>query len=316
MPTFPLIDLHQDLLAHLNHLEMFPRGTQTDFDMLKRQSTKIVTVTAFPIPPQDDYLNPVTNDLIEQDFEGYLRHTITDPSWVIIKNAHDLQRVLASHDLHGLLLHIEGLNVVSDADWPRLERWYDMGWRSLGLVWNLNNPLGGGTLNATQGLTDLGRRMLAWMQERHMIVDLAHMNRPTFWDALKATRGPVLISHGNCCRFCPSPRNYDDDQLRAIAERDGVIGAFFANTYVVGKNNPGTIADVANHIDHMVTIAGMDHVALGTDFGGIITGLIQGLESLDHLPVLWDELSKRGYTDENLEKIAWKNAARVLYQII
>lgn len=313
---FPLIDLHQDLLAHIQNLEMFPFGTQADFSMLERTHTKIVVATAFPLPPEDNFFDPVTNELIEKDFAGYMEKTRIDPNWSIIQSAADIDTVLKTEGKHGLILHVEGLNVVDETSFDRLERWYQLGWRSLGIVWSLTNPLGGGTQDPTTGLSPLGRTMLAWLQERRMIVDFAHMNRPTFWDAIKIVKGPIVVSHGNACARCPSPRNYEDDQLQAVAERDGIVGVFLANTYVVGRGNPGKIRDAADHVDHLVDIMGIDHVAMGTDFGGIITGLLEGLETLEKLPAFWAELTRRGYSEDDLEKIAWKNAARTLKAIL
>ena len=316
MKTFPLIDLHQDLLPHLRSLDLFPEGKQTDFEMLKAADAKIVAATAFPLPPDGNVFHPVTNDLIEEDFRGYIRQTQMDPAWSIIRSAADVARVLREPNQHGLLLHIEGLNVIGDADWARLQSWVDLGWRSAALVWNVSNPLGGGTHDAETGLSDLGRKMIAWLQERRMVVDFAHMNRPTFWDALETVDGPIVISHGGVNARCPSARNYDDDQLFAVAKRHGVLGMFFANTFVAGRGKTGTVADVANHIDDLVKTMGVEHVALGTDFGGILSGLVQGLESLERLPNLWLALARRGYTDDDLERIAWKNAARVLTEIL
>jgi membrane dipeptidase len=158
--------------------------------------------------------------------------------------------------------------------------------------------------------------MITWLQARNMIVDFAHMNRPTFWDAIKLVQGPIYVSHGNACAHCPSPRNLADDQLHAVAASGGVVGIFFANTYVVGRGKPGSVIDVARHIDHCVDIMGIEHIALGTDFGGIITGLVKGLESVACLPHLWEELSHRGYSNADMELIAWKNAARVLDKIL
>lgn len=316
MNSRPVIDLHQDLLAHVNNLTDFPSGKQTDFEMLKTANVKIVVATAFPLPPQDNYFDPSTNDLIEADFRAYVRHTQIDPAWSLVRSAQDVRRILSTAQAYGIIMHVEGLNVISEADWPRLQAWYELGWRSLGIVWNLTNPLGGGTQDAVTGLTSLGSKMLAWLEARSMIIDFAHMNQPTFWQALEVVKGPIYVSHGNACARCPSPRNYTDEQLRAIAERDGVVGIFFANTYVVGRERLGTVRDIADHIEHCFGVMGTDHVALGSDFGGIITGLVKGMEALDCLPNLWLELSRRGYSDEDLERLAWKNAARVLCSIL
>lgn len=314
--NYPIIDLHQDLLAHINTRERFGQNLQTDFSMLKSTGTKIVVATAFPIPPNDNFLDPITNDLIETDLRAYVAYTQEHPEWMIIRSHDDIQRVLTDPSLHGLILHIEGLNVVTDTDWDRLERWYALGWRSLGPVWNISNPLGGGTNDPTKGLTDLGRKMIGWLQEKRMIIDFAHMNAPTFWDAVHIVNGPIYVSHGNAFARCANKRNYTDDQLQAITKRDGVIGIFLAKTFVTGRNLPGNVTDIANHIDHLCTIMGVKHVALGTDFGGILSGTLDGLYSLTDIPALWRELGRREYSAEMIESIAWKNAANVLTNIL
>jgi membrane dipeptidase len=319
MKPIPLIDLHEDLMMHISCLPSevwFPKGKQTDFDMLRANQVKIVVATAFPMPPREEYFDPITNQLIEDDFLKYIQQTKKDLRWRIIDSSAMFKEVMKSDSLHGIILHVEGLNVVDDTSWERLERWYQLGWRSLGPVWNLTNPLGGGTKDSTSRLTPLGRKVISWLQSKRMIVDFAHMNRPTFWDALEITKGPIIISHGGACTCHESPRNYTDDQLRAVAATGGIMGAFFANTFIVGKGNHGKVAHVADHIDHLVAVMGIDHVALGTDFGGIITGLIDGLTTIDDVPNLWVELQSRGYTASDLEKISYKNAERVLSTIL
>ncbi|MSR85265.1 hypothetical protein EXS71_02415, partial [Candidatus Uhrbacteria bacterium] len=242
--SFPLLDLHEDLLLHINRRDLYPANHwQTNFDFLKRNQVKATFATAFPVPPKENFFDPASNDMIESDFAQYLSYCETHPEWMIVKTKADLELLFQRNDRHGLILHIEGLNVVSDADWPRLEKWYDMGWRSLGLVWNLTNPLGGGTKDSTTGLTMLGARMIEWLQAHHMVVDFAHMNAPTFADALKIVKGPIVISHGNACALCPNPRNYTDEQLRLVAERGGIVGVFFAKTYLTGSR-PAVIEDV------------------------------------------------------------------------
>ncbi len=311
--NYPIIDLHQDLLCHVQRRDLFPPNEwQTNFEMIKQNGIRLVVATAFPIPPKENYFDPISNQLIEEELLTYAKKTTDDPNWALVRTAQDVDRVLMDASLTGLMLHIEGLNVVDELSWDRMEQWYKIGWRSFGIVWNLINPLGGGTQDPSQGLKPLGAQMIEWCESKGIVVDFAHMNEPTFWDTAKVIRRPIYISHGNCRALCDNPRNYSDAQLRAVAESGGVVGVFFAKTFVTGKEKPGTLADVVGHINHLKKIMGEDHIALGTDFGGIMTGFVSGLETLDRLPSIFIALREAGYSESQIEKFCYRNAARVL----
>jgi microsomal dipeptidase-like Zn-dependent dipeptidase len=259
-----IIDLHQDLLAHINHKHEWNQSDQTDWDALERNDVKCVVATAFPLPKNENWLDSITNDLIDRDFHEYVEFTHDRPNWELVTGGEQLKRIVDSDDLHGVLMHIEGLNVFPG--WDKLEQWYRLGWRSLGIVWNVTNELGGGTKDTTSGLTLLGKEMIDWCARKKMIVDFAHMNEPTFWQSSDVYNGPIVISHGNACALCKNARNYTDSQLDTVHRTGGVIGVFFARSYVTGTDKAG-ICDVANHIDYIVEKIGIDHVAIGSDFG-------------------------------------------------
>ena len=308
---YPIIDLHEDLLFHMNHRDLFSGQWQTNPDMIRENKLKLVIATAFPVPSDENFFDPAVNEMIEHEFDSY-NDLIKKEKWSIIQTAKDVDRALEPDGSISLLLHIEGLNVINDQSWDRLERWYAKGWRSLGIVWNLSNPLGGGANDSAHGLTQLGVDVIQWCKNKKMVVDLSHMNEQTFWDATKIIDRPLYVSHGNCRAICGSPRNYSDDQLRAIAKTDGVVGIFFAKTFVIGREKPASIKDVVAHIEHARKIVGEDNVALGTDFGGIIHGSPDGLGSLNSLSTLFEALVDEGWTEKMLEKLCFMNAARVL----
>ena len=317
----PFIDLHQDLLAHINSREFFGQNRQTDYAMIESCGPSVVVATAFPLPADENYLDAGTEFLIESDLRGYRAQCESSSRWNMILNASDIDATLADKNARGILMHVEGLNTMTDSNdsWAMLERWRLIGLRSVGVVWNVTNSLGGGTKDSTTTLSTLGATVVQWLLAQRMVVDLAHANEPTFWGIARLVRAagrPLYISHGNCCSLCANPRNYSDEQLRAIAESGGVVGAFFAKTFVTGRELPGNIGDIANHLDYMRNIMGIDHCALGTDFGGIITGTLDGLRSLEDMPALWAELVARGYSESDIEKIAWRNAARVLKEYV
>ena len=310
--TFPLymtsiIDLHQDLLLYVTRSELYNDTEQTGFEMIKKNNLKVVTASAFPVPQDEDFLHPFLPVLIEGDLKAYGIYVKENPEYTIIKNITDLHDVFKTEGKFGLLLHVEGLNVFdTKTGWETLEQWYSLGLRSIGPVWNVQNPFGGGTKDLEQGLTSLGAELLEWCEEKQLLFDCAHMNEKTFWDITKSTKRPLLVSHGNTAQLCPSPRNYTDEQIRTIGESGGVIGVFFSKKFITPKDT-ATLEDITAHIEHIKNIAGEDAVALGTDFGGIISGFAEGMESVEALQGYLEN-----FNSSFREKLGNKNALRVL----
>ncbi|WP_084696248.1 dipeptidase [Salisaeta longa] len=198
------------------------------------------------------------------------------------------------------------------------------------------------------GLNARGVRMVQAMNDLGVLVDLAHASDATFYDALRASRAPVLVSHSACRRLVPTARNVSDDQLRALARNGGVLminffdalvnPALTADVFAAARarlkrqgrslaylwdavyaikrerNLPGaTLRDVVDHIDHAVRVAGIDHVGLGSDFDGVFD-LPRGLDDVTRLPWITYALLKRGYAARDIYKILGGNALRVLRQ--
>lgn len=196
-------------------------------------------------------------------------------------------------------------------DLNALDELYRLGVRMLGLTWNPSNALGDGALGRQHGgLTDLGRAVLRRMEQIGIVIDVSHLSEASFWDTLRTTRAPVIASHSNAAALHRHPRNLTDDQLRAIAARAGVVGV---NLYPPFLGEP-TLARVLDHIDHMVKVMGIDHVALGADFDGI-SETPAGLEDVSRLPALTAGLLARGYTPEQVHRILGGNALRVFRQV-
>lgn len=192
-----------------------------------------------------------------------------------------------------------------------LDEFYRQGVRMLGLTWSNSNALGDGEMGRDHGgLTDLGRAVLRRMGELGIIVDVSHLSEAAFSDTMRTTRGPLVASHSNAAALRPHPRNLTDEQLRAIAARGGVVGINFYPGFL----GEATLERVLDHIDHMVKVMGIDHVALGSDFDGI-PQTPRGLEDVSRLPNLTAGLLRRGYTTEQIHKILGANALRVFRQV-
>lgn len=198
-----------------------------------------------------------------------------------------------------------------DGDPANVDRLYARGVRMMSLTWNTSNDLADGALEeAHGGLTPLGRAVLLRMQARGMVVDVSHLSARSFWDVLAATRGPLIATHSNAAALTPHRRNLSDDQLRAIAARGGVVGVNFYPTFTGGA----TLERVLAHIDYLVKVMGVDHVALGSDFDGF-TQTVAGLEDASRLPNLTAGLLARGYRPAEVRKILGGNALRVFRQV-
>lgn len=312
MNNYPIIDLHQDLLL-AEHDTVHGTHSQSNINVLMESRVKIVLGTGFADTPNPH--NKAANAWIENDLAQYQTLIDSDPRWRFIRTPSDIEAVLESPDAKGILFHIEGLNAIdTESEFELLEEWHARGLRSIGIVWMVSNALGGGTTDPDKGLTSLGKKVLEWCEEKGVVVDLAHMNRPTFWDTLKVTTKPPFVSHTAADALYASPRNLTDEQITAVAKRGGVAGVFVAKGSIVGKetDNDYQLSHVLNHIEHIAAIGGHDSVALGTDYGGIISGVPKDMSAVTDLPVLIEGLRAQGWSEDNLKKLLYENAARVL----
>ena len=221
----------------------------------------------------------------------------------------------------GAVLHFEGAEAI-DEDLEFLERYYDDGLRSLGIVWSRSNAFGHGvpfrypcSPDTGPGLTEAGGRLVQACNELGIMVDMAHLNEAGFWDVADLSDSPLVVSHACCHAICPSARNITDEQLDAIGESGGLIGI---NFFVGDLREDGdfrrdaSVDQLVRHIDYAAQRIGIDHVAFGSDFDGARVPLELGDAS--GFPVLIQSLRQAGFDEESIQKIACDNWLRVLEQ--
>jgi membrane dipeptidase len=266
----------------------------------------------------------------------------------IALTADDIVRIHA-HGKVASLIGMEGGHAI-EGSLPLLRTFYREGARYMTLT-HSNNIAWADSATAKpthDGLTEFGREVVREMNRLGMLVDLSHVSAKTMHDALDVTRAPVIFSHSSARGVTDHKRNVPDDVLLRLPDNGGVVMVTFVPGYVNEElrrydqqrrgeririvkeiadetaaeaalaewqaNNPpprASLEDVADHIDYIKKLIGIDHIGLGSDFDGI-SSVPVGLEDVSKYPSLLIELVERGYTDEELHKIVGRNVLRVL----
>jgi len=210
-----------------------------------------------------------------------------------------------------------GLPIGTSLD--ELHRYYNRGVRYLTLTHAGNNDICDSCATEVKkwhGLSPFGREVVAEMNRMGMLIDVAHISDESFWDVIKYSDKPVVSTHSCCRALADRPRNMTDDMIRALAANGGVIQINFYPHFLDGNYNDGDpvrphYTKIVDHIDHVVSLVGIDHVGIGSDFDGI-DYTPEGMDTVADLPKVLLELKSRGYDNSDIEKIASGNFFRVL----
>jgi len=241
-----------------------------------------------------------------------------------------------------------------------IEEFYTLGARYITLCHSKNNDICDSSTDESgpehNGLSAFGEKVVTEMNRLGMMVDVSHISDKSFYDVIKLSKAPVIASHSSARAICKHRRNFDDDMLKTLAEKNGVIQLCILNSYIKAQgNNPqrdqaikslsekynnyidlspeqsalaskewkqikidypeelATVSDAVDHIDHMVKVAGIDHVGIGTDFDG--GGGIVDFFDISQAGNITYELVKRGYSATDIEKIWSGNFMRVFRQV-
>lgn len=316
-----LADAHSDLLMELVFFRDEERPFATRWlPKLEEGGVQIQVCALFSDDPDLPELALRKALLGVAEFD---RAVAENPSVIAVRSAADLDAALAPGRI-GLMLSLEGMEPLGYEP-GLIDLFCSLGVRMASLTWNRRNPFADGTAETPAGgLSRIGRALVDRMIELPIAFDLAHANEGTFFEVLERTDDrPVLVSHALCRALQDIPRNLSDEQLRALAERDGVVGVM-ALPFVVHESE-WTIARLVDHIDHLVQTIGVQHVCLGGDFArqlersgtfGIVRTTtateIEGLAGPEDYPHLFEALRDRGYADADVQAIASENLVRVL----
>ena len=235
-------------------------------------------------------------------------------------------------DRLGITFHFQNTTPLGD-DLRLLEVYRDLGLRMVQLTYNHQNLVGGGCMDPEDwGLSSFGTDLVVEMNRLGMVIDLSHTGRRTTLEAMEASQHPTVFSHSNVRRLFDHPRNIDDDQIRAVAERGGLVGVNAVSSFLRSGGLGANLADLLDHIDYLAELIGPEQVCLGLDFWTdgspdfgewTRTGLWtaddlsdhvnwpRGISGPGHFPRLADGLASRGYTPGDIAAIMGNNWIRL-----
>lgn len=227
--------------------------------------------------------------------------------------ADDVERIFRKGRIASLI-GMEGGHSI-DSSLATLRMMHALGARYMTLTHSSNVPWADSATDTSAhgGLTTFGEAVVREMNWLGMLVDLSHVSPDTMQDALRVTAAPVIFSHSSSRAVHDVPRNVPDDVLRLLPRNGGVVMVTFVPGFLTAAPR-ASVTDIANHIDHIRQVAGIDHIGLGGDFDGI-TAVPEGVEDVSKYPVITAELLRRGYSDEDVKKILGLNVLRVMRQV-
>jgi membrane dipeptidase len=228
----------------------------------------------------------------------------------VIKPNPFLKVIIKSEEIDGLqddqvgaILTLEGCDAIGK-DLLKLKTLLRLGVTSVGLTWNNANDVADGALEERGGgLTQFGKEVVALLNESNTWCDVSHLSEKGFWDVIEWSNHP-FASHSNCYSLCPHPRNLRNEQIKALIDRDSVIGVTFVPPFLSGQN-AASIIDVLRHLEHICGLGGEDHVGFGSDFDGT-EQIVTDLTSLKDYHLLINELQKY-YTEIQVSKFTYLN---------
>ena len=240
-----------------------------------------------------------------------------------------------------------------------LRTFYRLGVSYVTLTHNGDNAIADSAAEGKRwhGLSPFGKQVVAEMNALGMMVDLSHASDETFWDCIRLSEAPIIVTHSCCRALCNHLRNLTDEMLQALGEKDGYVGinfypAFLSERFLTDPSDaalfdegerveaafiadPGNpvrvkaweemqdrlatlwrpgVSEIVDHIDHAVSIVGIDHVGIGSDFDGILVPPA-GLENVSQIGRVFDEMRRRGYTGKDIDKVAGENLLAVMRRI-
>lgn len=323
------LDAHFDLLMDVQIQREKGRRKVIESDYLARFKAGGVNVIVAAIFVDDQFVPQMAlQKALLQISALYAEVDESSDQLMICYNPDDIKKAHETGKT-GFMLSLEGAEPLGK-DVTLLRIFYELGVRSLGLVWSRRNETGNGSRfkpspkGDTGGLTDFGLKIIKEAERLGITIDVSHLNDEGFLYVIEASTQPIIASHSNSRTLCPVSRNLTNEQIKAIASKKGVIGVNAVSIMVADKDTESTVEKLADHIDYLVRLAGIQHVGIGLDLCDDFRKYVSTddlkrmprkpfdvINGHQNLPGLLEELKKRGYTPDELNLLSGQNFLRV-----
>ncbi len=301
------ISIHKRILTLDSHCDTAMKfGTEEErlvtFPLMKRGRLDVTTMVAY-IPQREAQPTKMAIDTLNA-ITAYAGDRLCRTAEELYEQKRKGEPVV--------MLGIENGAAIGD-DLSLIERFRQMGVTYMTLCHNGDNQLCDSAKGEQThgGLSSLGCKAIDEMNRVGMMVDLSHAAESTFWQALEASEMPPICSHSSCRALCNHPRNLTDEQMRALAERGGVMQVTLYDGFL-REGGGASVEDAVKHIKHARDVMGIDHIGIGTDFDG--DGGVPGVANAGELLNLTRLLLKEGFTEDDLRKLWGANYLRLMNQ--
>lgn len=308
------IDLHCDTaLKLLSDKDAKLRENQFSVDIMKLKAGK-AKAQFFALFLEKDQCGDLKNECIDM-YKRLVSELDENQSDIVLVRNYDQYLTSQSENKLGAFITIEEGGAIA-GDINNLQEFYDMGIRLITLTWNFENEIGYPHCKkeyADKGLKPFGIEVVKKMNDIGMIIDVSHLSDGGFFDVAKYSTKPFVASHSNSRAIRNHTRNLTDEMIKILSTAGGVMGINFCSGFV-GKSKTTKIEDMVDHIKHIRQVGGIDCIALGSDFDGIENEV--EIKDASEMGKLADSLQKNNFSYDDVEKIFYKNAERIIREVL
>lgn len=313
------IDLHCDTASHIleNNKKLYKNDICVDIEKLKIANAKAQFFAMFIEKDKVKSSYEYCKKMIKK-FKDELNENKKDIS--LCRNYWDLKNANKNGKIGAFLTIEEGAAIEGSIE--KLCEFKNDGISLITLTWNFENEIGFPNYKfefKDKGLKNRGIEIVEKMNELGIIIDVSHLSDQGFYDCIKHSKKPIIASHSNARMQSPHSRNLTDDMLKQLANSGGVTGINFCSAFLINRNDVldnelATLDDMVRHIKHIKNTAGIDVIALGSDFDGISNQV--EIKNSSKMMILASRLEQEGFNINEIEKIFYKNSERIIKEIL